>query len=163
MADSGFKAYEKYPGFNEDKTILYNAGVVTTASNWFRAVDGNYELAENLSGELMEFPITGLRVGDILKNMRVVGSLGAESGYATNLDAFFRTATKAAGAVTTAQVAAITQVTAQADAEIDSEVSLSNTVVATDYQYYVQLKGTTANSAACDLEIIGVEIDIERA
>jgi len=163
MADSGFQAREKYPGFNEDKTIFYNAGVITTASTWFRSVDGFFSLTPNITDARMEFPITGLRLGDKLKYFRVLGALGADTGYATNLDAYFRKVTKGAGVVSTATIAAITQVTAQADAEIDSEVTLSETVVTADTQYYVQLEGTTANSAVCDLAITGIEVDIERA
>jgi hypothetical protein len=163
MADSGFKASKHYPGFNEAKTILYNAAQDVSASAWEAAADGTFTLDQNLSDKTLVIPITGLRVGDKLLTFRVVGALGATSSNATVVDADLRKVTKGAGAVTDASVADITQVSVEADTALDSEADLSEEVVATDYQYYVLVTGTTANNAANDIALCGVELDIIRA
>ena len=164
MADSGFKAREKYPGFNENKTILYNSGSLTSAyPDWNRATTGAWFLNRNVTNSALVIPITGLREGDILINYRVVGAIGGEASATSVLNASFESVTKGTGSVTTAVIGAMTTNTAAADAALDEETSLSEEVVATDYQYYVVLDGTTADSASCDISINGIEVDIIRA
>jgi len=163
MADEGFNAYDKYPGFNKEKTIMYNASEIVTASGFVAASDGTYTLANNKATKIMVVPITGLREGDILKNFRLLGAIGATPPTPTVLDADFRKVTKGTGVVTDASIASITQVSASVDAALDQEKSLSKEKVAADYQYYVKITGTSAADAGSDVAITGVEVDIERA
>jgi hypothetical protein len=145
----------------ENKTIFCNAGhsgATTTSS--FATNDGTGFIDQNQTSATMVYPITGLSNGDVIKSFRVLGALGATTSNATVVNASLRKVTKGAGAVTDASVGAITEVSVEADTALDAEKTGLNEKVVTDYQYYVLVTGTTADNAACDISITGIEVDL---
>jgi hypothetical protein len=144
-----------------DITMFYNNGVIV--SDWTNSTNGVYLLAHNITGKSVNFPLTALKEGDIIQKFRVLGGVEAISGSATTLDACLWKVTKAAAADATAtSLGAITQVSAVADAAVDSEKDVTDVTVADDYQYFVDAKATTANTDECGAMVIGVEVDIKR-
>ena len=89
-----------------------------------------------------------------------MGALGATGANATTCDADLRKVTKGAGAVTDASIDTATQVSVTADTALDQDISSLNEEITTDYQYYVKVTCTTADNAACDVALTGVEVDI---
>jgi hypothetical protein len=148
-------------GGYRDITMFYNQAAVV--SDWTISTSGAYLLALNITGKSLNFPLSGLQEGDIIQKFRVLGGVEAISGSATTLDACLWRVTKAAAADGTAtSLGAITQVSAVADASVDSEKDVTDVTVADDYQYFVGVKGTTANTDECGAMVTGVEVDIKR-
>jgi hypothetical protein len=146
------------------ETYLYSAGRNVTASGWVETTAGAFVLEENLSNKVLMIPLTNLPVGRQIKAYRVLGALGATTSNATVIDASLQKVTKGAGAISDSTVtgSAITQVSVTADTALDSEgIPTRPELISDDYQYYVKITGTTANNAACDASVIGVEVDIE--
>jgi len=146
----------------EDKRF-YNSFKIVTSSGWTHSGDGTLALATNLSSKVATVQLTGLPVGKKIKGFIVRAGLGATSGNATVLDADLRKVTGAAGGVTDASVGAITQLSKEADylvLESDGKFGLSETIQE-GYQYYVKITGTTANNAACDVALVGIEIILD--
>lgn len=144
-------------------TRLYNAGRAVTASGWVETTVGAFLLDQNKSSCVLMIPLTNLPVGKKIQAVRVLGALGATTANATVIDAALHKVTKGAGAVSDSAVigASITQVSVTADTALDSEaVPTSEELVRTDYQYYVKITGTTADNAANDAYITGVEVDL---
>jgi len=177
MADSGFNARDKYPGFNKIKTTFHNAGRAEPVSSgntaWEVEATGAFTLAD---GETASFsnvgliiPLSGLREGDKLIAYRVVGAIGssadADAGTATLTCECIKVTRTAAGAATAliGTETVITQGGNTDDALIDQEISLSEEVVAADAQYIVRLRGTTEQELYSDITVIGVELDVKRA
>ena len=145
------------------KSVLKsNHGVAVTATGWVIQADGSWLLDQNLSAKQMIIPISGLVAGDVITGFRIIGSIGAKAGGTTTLDADLRRNLKGAGSITDASVGAITQITAVADAALDTEKEISNHEVADDYFYYVSITGTTLNNAENDIFVTGIEVDIKR-
>jgi len=140
---------------------FYNTHQIVTATGWVHAADGTITLATNLSTKKFTIPITGLKKGQKIKGFRILGALGATTGLATVIDADLRKVTKGAGAVTDASVGSIAQVSVEADTVLDAEKVGLNETVLDDYQYYVVVTGTTANDVACDVAIVGIEVDVD--
>ena len=147
----------------EKKTILCNEGREATTGTAVRLDDGTIFVDQSQTATTIVFPVSGLHVGDRLEKFRLVGAVGATTSNSTTVDADLRTVTGGAGAVTDASVGAITQVDTDADVALDSEKTGLNTLVATDYQYYVLVTITTAANAACDVFITGVEVDVNNS
>lgn len=144
------------------ETRLFNAGHAVTASGWVETTAGVYSLATNLSSKVLMIPLPNLPVGRQISGFRILGALGATTANATVIDAALHKVTKGAGSVTDSEVGAITQVSVVADTALDSEkVFTRSELIKDDYQYYVKITGTTANNAACDVAVTGVEVDVE--
>jgi len=156
--------YKETTGYaNEAKTILCNQGHSgATGTNTFAKDDGTCFVDQSQTATTIIYPVSGLHAGDVINAFRVVGAIGATSGNATTVDASLRKVTKGAGAVTDAEIGAITQVSAEADAALDEEKSSLSDIVATDYQYYVLVTITTAANAANDVSLTGVEVDVNQ-
>mgnify|MGYP001593538548 CR=1 FL=1 len=150
------------PRIVRKETRLFNVGHAVTASGWVETTAGIYSLALNLSTKVLMIPLPNLPVGRQISGFRVLGALGATADNATVIDAALHKVTKGAGAVTDSEVGAITQVSVVADTTLDSEkVFTRPELVKDDYQYYAKITGTTANNAACDVAVTGVEVDVE--
>jgi len=145
-----------------DLTMFYNAPALIGA-DWVTSTSGAYTLTLNKTTKSINFPLSGLKEGDILKSYRVLGGCEAISGSITTIDACLWKLTKAAAADATAtSCGAITQVAASVDTSIDSEKDVTDLTVTDDYQYFVGVKGSTANTDECGAMISGVEVDIKR-
>lgn len=147
-----------------DKTVrsdvlLFNNGQIVTSSGWVHNANGTMELDANMSAKIFTYKLAGLPVGKKIVKFKILGAVGADTAQTTVIDADLRRVTGGAGAVTDASVGAITQVSKNADYELDETKYLGH-VVAEDYQYYVKVTGTAANNAACDAFITGVEIHL---
>lgn len=143
-------------------TMFYNTPALVGA-NWVASTSGAYTLTLNNSAQSINFPLSGLKEGDIITKFRVLGGVQAISGSVTTLDACLWKNTKGTGADATAtSLGAITQVSVVTDTSVDSEKDVTDVTVADDYQYFVGIKGTTANTAECAAMVIGVEIDMKR-
>ena len=150
-------------GTLDSQKQLFNDAVVVTASGWVPATTGTTNLATNLSAKKFYIPLGGLRVGDQIVSFSIKGALSATGGAATVIDADLRKVTGAADAVTDASVGAITQVSVTADAALNASKTFAATeTVATGFQYYVLVTGTTANDAACTAQVIGVELTVNK-
>jgi len=147
-----------------DITMFYNQPVIVDSSAWAANSAGCMTLAENLSAKHVMYPLTGLKEGDQITKFRVLGGVLAPSTSATTtIDASLWKCTKTADSVAAAtSCGAITQVAASEDAALDSEKDVTDLTVADDYQYFVLVKGTTANNTNCAAFITGVEADIYR-
>lgn len=141
--------------------VLCNAGTPVD-SDWGIQSDGSYLLDQNMASKAMVFPVAGLNAGDIITGFRILGSLGAGAGNSTTIDADLRRNLKAAGSITDASVGAIAQTTVNADTALDIEKAISGEghTVAEDYQYYVNVTGSTANNAVNDIYVTGIEVDV---
>jgi len=144
-----------------DITMFYNAGFAV--SDWTNSTNGIYLLATNKTAISINFPLTGLKEGDIIQKFRVLGGLEAISGSATTLDACLWTVTKAAAADCAAtSIGAITQVSTVVDVAVDSEKDITDTTVEDDLQYFIGVKVSTPNTDECIAMVSGVEADIKR-
>jgi hypothetical protein len=141
-------------------TLFCNSGRFISASGFTPAVDGTFTLPQNKTSSTLIIPITGMREDEIIKKFKILGALGATSGSATVLDAELKKVTKGAGAVTDTSIGAITQVSVEEDTALESS-KLVDERISKDYQYFVLVTGTTADNAACDIAITGVEISLE--
>lgn len=146
-----------------DVTMFFNAPALI-GTDWVVSTSGAYTLTLNKTTKSINFPLSGLKEGDILQKFRVLGGVTAISGSATTLDACLWKLTKVAAADATAvSLGSITQVSSVAASLIvDSEADVTDVTVEDDYQYFVGVKGTTANTAACLAMVTGVEVDIKR-
>lgn len=103
-------------------------------------------------------PITGLEEGDTITGFSVLGQLES-GGNAATLDADLRKLTAAAGDLTDASVASITQISETSDAIVNaSKVLSSGEVVGADETFYVLLTGTTAASTDIALQAVKVTV-----
>ena len=150
-------------GHSDGQKMLFNSMRAIASSGFAPAADGSFTLATNLSSKTLLVPLTGLKVGDEIVSFKVLGALGATTANATVVDADLREVGGGAGAVSDASVGAITQVSVTADTALAAEKVLSAVkTVATGKQYYVLITATTANNAANDVAIIGVEVVVNR-
>lgn len=143
-------------------TVLINSATAVD-SDWTRTSTGTMFLDKNQSAKTCVFSIPGLNVGDKLIGFRIVGALGAAADNTTLVDADLRKITKGAGAVTDASVGAISQTSVVTDTALDAAKTFTSPEeVATDYQYYVLVTGTTHDNDACDIFICGIEVDVKK-
>jgi len=147
----------KFPEIG-NQTILFNSAT-PDGTDWTES-GGTYALDQNKSAKIIYFKLTGLPVGRKIKEIRVLGALGATTANATTSDVDLRKVTKGAGAVTDASIDTATQVSVVADTALDQAISSLNEEITTDYQYYAKVTCTTADNAACDVALTGVEVDI---
>jgi len=168
-------ALNETTGADEDVLILIRprkqSEQVTIFSNAFIFTDTNAAVLEtgaafvdqNFTNEAVVVALPGLQPGDVITAFRVLGGLGATGGSATVVDAKLRSLEKAAGSVTNVDIDSIAQVSVVADTALDAEKALGAAeTVAADKQYNVWIDITTANNAANDAYITGVEVDIKR-
>ncbi len=146
----------------ESKTILCNHGYPVSASGFAVAANGTLTLAQNKTSSTAIYTISGLNVGAEINGFRVVGALGAAAENATVVNASIRKVTKGAGAVTDESIGAITEVSVVADTALDAEKTGLRETVSADYQYYVLVTCTTADNAACNVALAGVEVDLNK-
>jgi hypothetical protein len=145
------------------QTLFCNSGRASTASGYAAANDGTFTLAHNISAAKLVIPIHGLKAGDQITGFTVRAALGATTGLATVLDADLRKVTpKSDGTSTDASVGAVTQVSVTANELSSPSKTVTAETVATTYQYYVLVTGTTANNSACKQVIAGVEVAVNR-
>ena len=154
-------------GFTPDlsKQIVLNAHAkVGTTAGWLvNAADNLGILARVPASETavtLVIPVTGLEVGDTITGFSIAGQI--ESGGNTcTLDANLRKLTAAAGAVTDASIASITQISVTADTIIADSVGSLTEVLAADETLYLLLTATTG--VATDIDLMSATVTVTRA
>ena len=156
-------------GHHDSLTMMYNQAHQATTGTWALKDDGSMFCDQNQTNATCVYPLTGLKIGDEITGFKIVGAVGAASGATSTVDAVIKKVTKGSGAVTATSATgagstcSITQVSKIADYSMDESCTLGTTVtVATDYQYFILVTVSTANNAACDVAVIGVELAINR-
>ncbi len=146
--DSG--AYKEYK-FHVDAFQYPNPG-----TDWTPAVDGA-GLGASLTAKKCWLPLNFLKVGDIITKYSLVGDV-VEAATVT-LDCKLVQVNKA-DPITTTDVTAggITQVAA--DGNFDVEADCTDTTVATDKQYTLEILGTCGIGDA--ITVMGAEVSIKR-
>lgn len=148
-----------------DTTAVSNSGgVAITGSGWVYAVGGTWGLATNLSSKVMVLPLPAMNAGDVIKEIRLIGAIGAATSNATVLDVDFKKVTHgAAGAVTTSTIASMTQISKTADYVLDDAITPTTPeTAAEETSYFLVITGTTANNANCDITIAAVEVVVAK-
>ena len=148
------------------RTVVCMAhGKVGATAGWTTNVNkGSAQCPASQTGSTFVIPITGLGTGDIITGFTVLGQLESAGGTAT-LDADFRKLTAAAADLTDASIGTITQISKTADYLIhDSKTFTTPELVSTSTTigtgYYVLFTATTA--ALTDIDLIGVQVNLER-
>ncbi len=142
-------------------TRLFNSG--RSVSDWVETTAGAFLLDQNKTNGILMIPLSNIPVGKKISAFRVIGGIGATTGEASTLDASLQKVTGTDGGITDSAVtgASITQVSTEADDTLDEEaIPTDNTFVEEDAQYYIKIDGTTADDAACDIFVTGIELDL---
>ena len=137
------------------------AKVGATAGWAVNAADNLNSLARlpaSQTGSTLVIPISGLKVGDTLTGVHLVGQIESAGGICT-LDASLRKQTAAAAGLTDAELTsgAMTQISVTADTIIsstNSTITPTADVVGADETFYVLLTGTTAAATDIDLQAV---------
>lgn len=117
-------------------------------------------LPASQTGATLVVPIPGLKVGDTITAMHLIGQIESAGGAVT-LDADLRKMTAAAADVADASVDAITQISVTADTAVtaaNSTIDSLAEVVAADETFYVLITGTTAGST--DIALQGIALTV---
>jgi hypothetical protein len=131
-------------------------------ADWVNAA-GGIGLAKALTAKTAYLPVVGLQVGDVISAFTINAGVGAGTGKATTLDANLYSSVSKAGGSTQADLGGITQVSKEADTLVASSKTLATpSTVAANTNYYVKVTGTTADDAACDIVVTGVDLTITR-
>ena len=138
-------------------TFLVNAfQYPAPGTDWTPSISGA-TLAQSLSAKKCWLPLNFLKIGDIITSYKLVGDV-VEVAAAT-LDCKLVQVNKADPITTTdITTGAITQVTA--DGNFDSEANCTDTTVATDKQYLLEINGTTG--VGDSIYVMGAEVAITR-
>jgi hypothetical protein len=152
---------------SKHQDMFFSDLVPVTSSGFVVAADGTITLAKNLSAKVAVVRLGGLKDGDIINRVSVLGSIGATTGKTTTLAYDLRKVTHGSGVVTDASIKSSTTGALAADADLEVELDLVLTddeeTVGSDSFYYVKLTGTTQDDNACDIAIAGVRAGLERA
>jgi hypothetical protein len=131
-------------------------------ADWVNA-PGGIGLAKAKTAKVAYLPVVGLQVGDVISAYTVNAGIGATTGKATTLDANLYSSVSKAGGSTQTDLGAITQVSKEADALVAASKTLAAaSTVAKNTNYYVKVTGTTADDAACDIVVTGIDLSITR-
>lgn len=130
---------------NVAETVLYNVfQSPAPGTDWTSGADGE-ELAASKSDKITRIPLTNLRVGDVINSFAVKGRVSS-AGNAVTIDAKL-VKTSTAGANTDIAGGGITQISKTANytfAVGDATTLSAAETIATGFQYYVEIDGTTA-------------------
>lgn len=132
------------------------------ASGWTEGV-GHAAMTLNISDKDTYVPVSGLQVGDLITDFHVGGGIGAAASNATVLDVSLDKIVGAAGGSTSTEIQAMTQLSKEADYKVDEDVTVATPeAVVDETAYYFTLTATTANNAACDVDVTDLEITVIR-
>lgn len=142
--------------FGSDAKVGATSGWVVAAAT---DVGRMATLPASQSASTLVVIIDGLRVGDIITGIRVVGQIESAGGTVT-LDASLRSLTAAAADLTDAAVTGggITQVSVTADSIVNATKTGIAETVAANKKYYILITGTTAGST--DIDLMGVSVTV---
>ena len=148
------------------KRLITMGAKVGATSGWLvKAADNKNSLARcpaSQTGSTLVVPISGLKVGDTITGVHLLGQIES-AGNAVTLDMSFRKQSVAAADLADAEVVAMTQISVIADTAIsssNSSVSCSD-VVGADESFYVLLTATTLGST--DIDLAGVAVIVSEA
>lgn len=162
-ATAGYIEIDKATGYRVDTIELMQPLAARPGSDWTESANG-LELTLNKTNGLAYVSAAGLRVGDIITAVQVAGGLGATTGSASSLVATLQSVTGAAGGSTVATIQLMDTVTGEADAVINATKTLASAyTVLTDVAVQLKLDGTTANNAACDLDVTAWSLTVQRS
>ena len=142
---------------NETRTIIIPSSTGTVAADWTNTT-GYATLAASKSAADFVIPITGLKIGDVIKSFKVYGQIESAGGTVTVDAEMYRTVAVAADPTQTS-IGAITQISVTADTLVGSSKTLAvEETVATNESFIVAITGTTASST--DIAITAIEVTV---
>lgn len=149
---------------SSQRRVLQAGAKVGATAGWvIDAADNKNSLGRcpaSQTASTLVVPVTGLKVGDIVTGVHLLGQIESAGGSVT-VDMSLRKQTAAAADLTDASVGSMTQLVVTADTIISSANSgitaLSDTVGA-DETFYVLITATTAASTDIDLQGIAITV-----
>lgn len=135
------------------------AGATATVGYVNTGIDNDMvTLAQNATADTWVVPLTGLKQGDIITGIGIVGQ-GDSGGNAWTVDYALRAKTAVSTGCTDAAIQAGTQVGASADAKINGYTAVAAPhTIADDISPYMLITCTTAGTT--DIELLYVELTI---
>lgn len=150
-------------GLKTEVLELLQGVCAAPGSDWTESSAG-VELAQNKTNGLAYLRASGLQVGDVITSVQLAGGIGATTSNATVLIATLQNVVGAAGGSTVATLQAMDTVTKEADYAVDETKDLASAhTVVTDESIQLKLDGTTADNAACDIDVTGWSLTVQRA
>lgn len=148
------------------KRILTVGAKVGATSGWVvNAADNKNSLARcpaSQSASTLIIPLNGLKVGDTITAVHLVGQIESAGGAVT-LDVDLRKQLAAAADLVDSSIATMTQLAVAADtiiSSVNSSIAGQAQVVAVDETYYLKLTATTAASTDIDLQSAAVVVTV---
>ena len=143
-----------------DRTLLFNT--FRYMSSWIASPYGAYLPAGNAACSCY-LPLSGLKVGDVIKSYNLLGYILEGGGDTVTLDCKLVELSQAGGTLVLTDITngAITQV--DANGLFDATCNCDDTTVVTDKQYHLKLEGTTSNVSGSEvIYVTGAEVVITR-
>lgn len=145
--------------------LVFAAGAkVGATAGWVvNAADNKNSLGRlpaSQTASTLVVPLTGLKVGDVIRSFHLIGQIESAGGTVT-VDAALRRQTAAAADLADASVGAITQLSAAADtimSEANTNLGALDEEIGANETFYVLITGTTA--ASTDIDFQGVAVTI---
>ena len=141
---------------NETRTIIIPSSIGTVGADW--ANIGWATLAASKTSASFYIPITGLKIGDVIKSFKVYGQIESAGNTAT-VDATMYRQVAVAADPTQTDIGAITQISVTADTLVGSSKTLATEeTVATNESFIVAITATTGSST--DIVITAIEVTV---
>jgi hypothetical protein len=147
--------YEK----NVTKSSKFCNDLVPVDSDYTAQATGSIKLPRNMTAKVALVKLSA-PIGSKLIGVTLHGGAGAAADNATAVTLSIRKVIHKAGGVTDAEVKGVSAVSSVADTKLDIKANFEE-VVREDYSYYARVTATTADNAACDLEVIGATVDYQ--
>lgn len=147
-----------------DKTVtksskFCNDLVPITADGFAVQATGSIKLERDKTSNValvkLDVPIGSKLIGVVLH-----AGAGATGSNATATTLSIRKVIHTAGGVTDAEVKGVSAVSVEEDTKLDIRADFEE-VVREGYSYYARVTATTADNAACDLEVIGATVEYQ--
>lgn len=137
---------------------------VGATAGWVVAAGDNKgsmaRLPASQSASTLVIPVSGLPVGATITAFGINGQIESAGGAVT-LDLELRKQTAAAGDLSDATVASMTQISVTADTIVNGSKTGVSAAVSADVGYYLLATGTTAGST--DIDLLGVTVSYTTA
>jgi len=133
--------------------------VSVDTSDWVAQATGSLKLAQNKTAKVCLVKLD-VPIGAKLIKATLHAGAGATADNETATTLSIRKVVHKAGGVTDAEVKGVAAVSVVADTKLDINAIIGKVVEAGDV-YYARVTATTANNAACDLEVIGATVEYQ--
>lgn len=138
---------------------LLSNDLVAVDSDYSFEATGSLKLSLNQTAKVALVKLN-VPSGSRLLSVTLHAGAGAIAANATATTLSIRKVVHTAGGVTDAEVVGVPAVSVVADTKLDI-VADCNVVVEENASYYARVTATTANNAACDLEVIGATVSYQ--